>query len=309
MANRRGSLRALGSLRPALHVRIDRYSPLGGVLHTTYVNGAWHDGNVPLIGAMDHSVWLASSVFDGARSIHRMAPDLRAHCERVYESAARIGLTLDVPIDELMRLSVEGIHRFAADADLYIRPLVFGTEGMLVPERSGFALTLFEAPLPPFSGFSAHLSQRRRPSPLAATTDAKASALYPNVARALREAAAAGFDNAVVLDPDGHVAEFATANLFFVTADGSVVTPAANGTFLAGITRARVIRLLAEAGVQVEQRSVAPVELDAAREIFSTGNYGKVMPCQRYGARDLPIGPVARLARERYMEFAAGCRV
>ena len=278
-------------------------------MHTTWFNGAWTDGNVPLIGAMDHSVWLASSVFDGARSIHRMAPDLRAHCERTYDSARRVGLDFDLPIEELMRLCVEGIHRFPADADLYIRPLVFGTAGLLVPEAAGFALTLFDAPLPPLAGFSAHLSQRRRPSPLAATTDAKASALYPNVARALREAATAGYQNAVVLDPEGRVAEFATANLFFVAADGTTVTPAANGTFLAGITRARVIRLLEDAGIKVVQRAVMPEELDVAREIFSTGNYGKVMPCTRYGDRELPIGPVATLARERYMKFAESCRV
>lgn len=279
------------------------------MLHTTYFEGRWTDGNVPLIGSMDHSVWLASTVFDGARSIHRMAPDLRAHCERTYDSARRVGLSLDLPVDELVRLCIEGIHRFPADVDLYIRPLVFGTEGLLVPEKSAFALSLFEAPLPPFAGFSAHLSQRRRPSPLAATTDAKASALYPNVARALREAAAAGFSNAVILDPDGNVAEFATANLFFVAADGAVVTPAANGTFLAGITRSRVIRLLSDAGITVEQRTVRPEELDSAREIFNTGNYGKVMPCTRYNARELPIGPVATRARDLYMAYAATCRV
>ena len=278
-------------------------------MHTTWFNGTWTDGNVPLIGAMDHSVWLASSVFDGARSIHRMAPDLRAHCDRVYDSARRVGLQLELPIDDMMRLSVEGIHRFPADADLYIRPLVFGTAGLLVPEASGFALTLFDAPLPPFTGFTAHLSQRRRPSPLAATTDAKASALYPNVARALREAAAAGFQNAVVLDPEGHVAEFATANLFLVSDRGKVVTPAANGTFLAGITRARTIKLLGEAGIEVQQRAVEPDELDRAREIFSTGNYSKVMPCTGYNGRELPIGPVATLARDRYMQYAATCRV
>jgi branched-chain amino acid aminotransferase len=278
-------------------------------VHTTYTQGAWHDGNVPLIGAMDHAVWLASTIFDGARSIHRMAPDLHAHCERAYRSAERAGLTLDMPLDRLMRLCVEGIHRFPADTDLYIRPLVYGTAGALTPEASGFALTLWEAPLPPFAGFSAHLSQRRRPSPLAALTDAKASALYPNVARALREAAAAGVQNAVILDPDGHVAEFATANLFFVDADGRVATPAPNGTFLAGITRARVLQLLAGDGTAVVERVVQPGELLTAREIFSTGNYGKVQPCTLYEGRTLPIGPVATWARELYMQFAAGCRV
>jgi branched-chain amino acid aminotransferase len=111
----------------------------------------------------------------------------------------------------------------------------------------------------------------------------------------------------ILLDADGNVAEFASSNLFLVTHDGAVVTPAINGTFLAGITRARVIELLAQAGVPVEERSVQPEELETAREIFSTGNYGKVTPCIRYvgqGApRDLPAGPVARQARELYLAF------
>ena len=277
--------------------------------YTTWFDGKWSDGNAPLIGAMDHAVWLASTVFDGARSIHRMAPDLQAHCERTLDSATKVGLDVPVSVDRMMEIAIEGIHRFPEDVDLYIRPLVFGTEGLLVPTASAFALTLFEAPLPPLAGFSAVLSSRRRPSPLAATTDAKASALYPNVARALREAKEGGFDNAVMPDPDGSIAEFATANLFFVDRNGEVVTPAANGTFLAGITRARVIKLLAAEGVAVQQRTVVPAELDTAREMFSTGNYGKVMPCTRYGARELPIGPIASRARELYLAYAAQCRV
>jgi len=210
-------------------------------------------------------------------------------------------------VDDMVELCIQGIHRFPADADLYIRPLVFGTEGLLVPTSSDFALTLFDAPLPPFAGFSAMLSSRRRPSPLAATTDAKASALYPNVARALREAKSAGFDNAVILDPDGHVAEFATANLFFVAADGRVVTPAANGTFLAA-SRGPRDRPLADDGVAVQQRTVEPAELESAREMFNTGNYGKVMPCTRYGAHEMPVGPVATRARELYLKFAEAVR-
>ena len=175
---------------------------------------------------------------------------------------------------------------------------------MPVPEHSGFALTLFDAPMPAFTGFSACLSALRRPDASMAPTDAKASALYANSTRVMREATARGFDNGVVLDSEGKVAEFATSNLFFVAADGKVVTPVANGTFLAGITRARVIALLAEAGVQVEERSVKPEELDTAREIFNTGNYGKVTPCVKYEGRALPIGPVATLARDRYFAYS-----
>ena len=138
-----------------------------------------------------------------------------------------------------------------------------------------------------------------------APTDAKASCLYPNSTRALREAKERGFDNAVVCDSRGGVAEFATANIFLVTQEGRVVTPVPNGTFLSGITRARVIGLLATEGVPVEERTVQPAELDVAAEIFNTGNFGKVTPCIRYESRSLQVGPIATLARERYMAFSA----
>jgi branched-chain amino acid aminotransferase len=275
-------------------------------MYLTYFNGSWTEGNTPLFGAMDHSVWLGSSVFDGARSIRGHMPDLRLHLQRVVTSAERVGLVCPLSVDQMEKLVREGVAQFPADAELYVRPLVFGTDGLLipVPEKSGFALTLFDAPMPAFTGFSACLSELRRPGALMAPTDAKASALYVNSTKALREAKNRGFDNAVVCDGEGNVAEFATANLFFVTPEGKVVTPVPNGTFLSGITRARVIELLAQEGIVVEQRSVRPEELETAVEIFNTGNYGKVTPCVRYESRSLPTGPIATLARDRYMAFS-----
>ena len=274
-------------------------------MYLTYYNGEWAEGNTPLFGAMDHSVWLGSSVFDGARALRGHLPDLRPHLQRVIDSAEKLGLRCPLSVDQMEALVREGVARFPADAELYIRPLVFASEGFLipVPEKAGFALTLFDAPLPPFSGFSACLSTLRRPDNSMAPTDAKASALYANTARALREAKARGFDNAILLDAQGAVTEFASSNLFLVTHEGAVVTPALNGTFLAGITRARVIALLAEAGVAVEERTVRVEELATAREIFSTGNYGKVTPCTRYEGHEMAAGPVARQARELYLAF------
>ncbi len=274
-------------------------------MYLTYFNGQWAEGNVPLYGAMDHSLWMGSSVFDGARALKGRLPDLRAHLERVVASADKLGMRCPLTVAEMEALVREGVAQFPADAELYVRPLVFATEGFLIADadKAAFALTLFDAPLPAFTGFSACLSTLRRPDASMAPTDAKASALYANSSRAMREAKARGFDQAIVLDGAGNVAEFATSNLFLVTADGAVVTPVANGTFLAGITRARVIALLEQAGVAVQQRTVAPQELATAREIFSTGNYGKVTPCVRYEDRTLEAGPVARRARELYLAF------
>ena len=274
-------------------------------MYQTYFNGEWSEGNTPLYGAMDHSLWLGSSVFDGARSIGGKTPDLDRHLARVINSAKNLGLTCPYTVEQMTALVHEGIQRFPPEAELYIRPLVFGTDGLLIPvqEKAGFALTLFDAALPGLAGFSACTTELLRPDARFAPTDAKASCLYAHSTRVLREAKAKGFDNAVMCGPEGHVAEFATANIFFVSDQGEVVTPVANGTFLSGITRARVIDLLAQDGIKVVERSVKPEELLTAREIFNTGNYAKITPCTRFLDRALPVGPVATRAYELYMAF------
>jgi branched-chain amino acid aminotransferase len=136
--------------------------------------------------------------------------------------------------------------------------------------------------------------------------DAKAGCLYPNNARALFEANSRGFDNAIVCDMLGNVAEFATSNIF-MTKDGVVFTPAPNGTFLAGITRQRVIGLLRESGVTVVEKTLTYHDFEKADEIFSTGNYSKVVPVTRIGDRSLQFGPIFGKARELYWEFAHSC--
>ena len=101
----------------------------------------------------------------------------------------------------------------------------------------------------------------------------------------------------------GNVAELGTANIFMAK-DGVVFTPAANGTFLSGITRARVIALLREAGVTVVEAVLRYSDFQSADEIFSTGNFTKVSPVTRIDDRDLQPGPFYRRARELYWEFA-----
>src|SRR4051794_14296767 len=201
---------------------------------------------------MSHATWLSSIVFDGARAFEGVTPDLDLHCRRVVCSAKSLGLEPVLTAGEIEELARDGVQQFAKDAELYIRPMFFAEDGFIVPvaESTRFALTVHEAPMPKPCGFSAGLSPFRRPAADMAPTDAKASCLYPNVARAMREAMGRGFDNAIVLDPDGDVAEFASSNLF-IGKDGAVHTPTPNGTFLNGVTRQRVIQLLRRAGVPV----------------------------------------------------------
>lgn len=271
----------------------------------TWIDGAWVEGNPPLLGPMTHATWMASVVFDGARSVGRLAPDLDLHCARIIRSAEVMGLEPPITATEIERLAWEGIEQFPDDAALYIRPLMYSEEGFVVaiPESTKFILSVFDAPLPPGKGLKVCLSSFRRPAADMAPTDAKTACLYPNVARALREARGKGYDSAVVLDADGNVAELATANLFMVTA-GIVATPACNGTFLNGITRQRVIQLLREDGMSIEERPISYPELSKADELFATGNYTKVNPVLQLDDRELQPGPVAARARELYFDYA-----
>lgn len=270
-----------------------------------YIDGDWIEGNPPILGPMTHGTWMASVVFDGARAFEGTAPDLDRHCERVIHSARAMLLEPKVTAEQVLSLAREGIARFPVETALYIRPMFYAETGFVSPdpESTRFVLSLIDSPLPEPKGFSVCRSSFRRPAPDMAPTDAKASCLYPNSARALREATQRGFDNALVLDAIGNVAETCTSNIWLAK-DGEAHTPAVNGSFLNGITRQRTIQLLRDAGIPVHERAIRYEEFQNADEIFATGNYGKVMPVTRIDDRDLQPGPIYHRARELYWAFA-----
>jgi branched-chain amino acid aminotransferase len=268
--------------------------------------GEWFTEEPKILGPLDHAFWLGSVVFDGARAIEGWAPDLDRHCARAVRSALTMGMKPGLDAGQIQTLCEEGIRRMGPKATLYVRPMFFIRKGLGAarpdPDSTDFILSLYEAPLPGWVGFSALLAPFRRPAPDMAPTDAKAACLYPNGARATAWAVERGADMAVMCDVAGNIAEFASSNLWAVI-DGVTVTPAVNHTFLNGITRQRVLALFRENGMPAEERAVRPEELERASEIFSTGNYPKVQPCTRYNGRDLPIGPVATKARDLYFAW------
>jgi branched-chain amino acid aminotransferase len=274
----------------------------------TYFEDAWHEGNVRMWGPRTHAAWLCSVVFDGARAFEGVTPDLELHCARVNDSAKKLFLKPIVATDSWVKLAQDGIDRFDKDAQLYIRPMYWAErESAWIqshdPESTRWCLSIYEAPMRPPKGFSITLSPYRRPTMESMPVDAKAGCLYPNNARCLFEAQARGFDNAVVCDMLGNVAELATSNIFMAK-NGVVLTPVANGTFLSGITRQRVIGLLRGAGISVVEKTLTYSDFENADEIFSTGNYSKVVPVTKIGERKLEFGPLYTRARELYWAFA-----
>ena len=115
----------------------------------TYFEGCWHNGDVAIMKAADHGTWLGSGVFDGARSVAGLAPDVLAHCERVNNSARALMLTPTVSATDMVEIIREGLTAYAADAAVYIRPMYWGINGdisAIVPqaELTGFAICLEE---------------------------------------------------------------------------------------------------------------------------------------------------------------------
>jgi len=274
----------------------------------TYFDGDWHEGNVPLWGVRTHAIWLGSSVFDGARVFEGVAPDLDLHCARVNASAKTMFLKPTMSAEEIAGLTREAMKKFPKDMTLYVRPMYWAERpGPAAlppdPDSTRFALTLYDSPMRKPDGFSITLSPFRRPTWETAPVDAKAGCLYPNNARALFEAKSRGFDNCIVCDVAGNVAELANSNVFMAK-DGVVFTPIPNGTFLAGITRKRVIGLLRGAGIEVVENVMRYANFESADEIFATGNASKVLPITRIGERSLQPGPFYRKARELYWAFA-----
>ncbi|MFN3643988.1 MAG: branched-chain amino acid aminotransferase [Gemmobacter sp.] len=276
----------------------------------TFFDGHWHEGDLPVMRAADHGTWQGSSVFDGARMFDGRVPDLAAHCARVNRSAEALMITPTLAADEIEGIARAGLRAYAPGTAVYVRPMYWAIDASPLgvapaPGRTGFALCLEAVAMPdPDASTTLTTTRFRRPVMEDAVCNAKAGCLYPNNARMLVEAQAKGFGNALVADALGNVAEAATANVFIVR-DGTVLTPIANGTFLAGITRARHIANLRAAGHAVHEAVLTFDDVRAADEVFLSGNFAKVTPVRQFDDVHYQIGPVTRAARALYWDWSA----
>lgn len=275
----------------------------------TYFDGRWHDGDVAVMRAADHGSWLGSTVFDGARYFEGIAPDLEPHLARINRSAEALMITPTMTVEDMMEIAWEGLRKYPKGAAVYIRPMYWGLDsgdlGVLPKENStGFALCLEEVAMPaPTAATTLTTTRFRRPVLESSVTNAKAGCLYPNNGRMLAEARSKGYGNALVADALGNVAESATANVFMVR-DGEVFTPIANGTFLAGITRARHCKNLTEDGIPVHTTVLTFDDFRSADEVFLSGNYSKVSPVTEFDGTHYQHGPVTKRVRELYWDWA-----
>src|SRR3546814_7873601 len=117
-------------------------------------------------GPMTQSTWLGSLIFDGARAVEGVIPDIELHCARACDSARRMLMEPKIRPEEMVELVKDAVGRFPAGTALYIKPMFWADSGWIYPDPAStrFLLNVFESPLPDGKGFSAHVSTRRRPA-------------------------------------------------------------------------------------------------------------------------------------------------
>lgn len=275
----------------------------------TFFEGTWYSEDKYVMRAADHGSWLGTSVFDGARYLDGVAPDLKAHCERVNQSAEAMMISPTITPDDMVQIILDGLQKFQSQEAVYIRPMYWAIDGdelAIVPQvgKTGFAICLEELPMAkPDAAATLTTTRFRRPVLEDNVVNAKAGCLYPNNARMLAEARSRGCSNALVGDVMGNVAETATANIFIVR-DGEIFTPIPNGTFLAGITRARHIKNLRSDGYKVNETIITFKDVHDADEVFMSGNMMKVTPVKSFDETNYQIGPITKQVRSLYWDWA-----
>ena len=266
----------------------------------------WREANVHVL---THALHYASSVFEGQRAYSGEVFKLSDHSRRLRKSAQLLGFEIPFSVEQIDEACREVLRANALE-DAYMRPLAWrGSEQMGVSaQKSKIHLAISVWPWPAYFGEEAiakglrlAISRWRRPAPYTAPTESKASGLYMICTLARHQAQADGYDDALMFDWRGKVAEATGANAFFVR-DGALHTPTPD-CFLDGITRRTVIDLARRRGIEVIERSIWPEELEGFEQFFLTGSAAEVTPVASAGPWSFEVGELTMQLRKDYLDL------
>ncbi len=271
----------------------------------------FYDGNIvkwseAKLHVLSHGLHYASSVFEGERSYNKKVFKEEEHTNRLIHSAKSLGFDLPYNSDEIMN-----IRKMVIDAnnisDGYIRPVAWrGSEMMGISAQSNtihFALAAWEwpsyfSPEAKFKGIKLNISKWKRPDPSTAPVNTKAAGLYMICTLSKHEAERQGFDDSLMLDYRGYIAEATGANIFFVK-DEELHTPIAD-CFLNGITRQTIITIAKEQGINVIEKRIRLQDLKNYQECFVTGTAAEVTPVNQIGDYKFTPGLICKNLIENY---------
>ena len=266
--------------------------------------GLWRDANVHVL---THGLHYASCVFEGERSYNGRIFKLREHTDRLLKSARILGFNIPYSADQIDAACNE-VCKVNNIVDGYIRPISWrGSEMMGVSaQENTIHLAIAAWPWPSYfspearmKGIRLKTSEWRRPAPETAPTDSKAAGLYMICTMSKHAAEAEGYDDALMLDWRGQVAEATGANIFLVFNDGKLHTPTPD-CFLNGITRQTVIGLAQAREIEVIERTIMPEELADATEVFLTGTAAEVTPVGEIDDNKFTVGDISRWMMDDY---------
>jgi branched-chain amino acid aminotransferase len=271
----------------------------------------WFDGEfVPhrdaKVHVLTHALHYASCVFEGERSYGGVVFKSREHSQRLHKSANILGFKLPYSVEEIDRAKAELIKKQGFE-NCYLRALAWrGSEQMGVAAKRDdvhVAIAAWEWGdyfADKMKGVRLMIAPWRRPAPDTSPCNSKAAGLYMICTLSRHAANDAGFDDAMMFDWRGQIAEGTGANIFFVR-DGVLHTPTPD-CFLNGITRQTVIQLARKSGIEVMERAIFPNELPTFSECFLTGSAAEVTPVREIAG--LPFKPAA-MTEQLMRDFSA----
>jgi len=260
------------------------------------------------ISVMTHAFNYGTGVFEGIRAYWNAAHEqlyvlhLREHFERLHRSCRIMRIALPYSVAQLSEIALEVLRRCAYREDAYLRPIAFKRSEIIGVRLHDLedSLTVFAVPMGAYididRGISCGVSSWRRTDDNAIPARSKITGAYVNAALAKTEANEAGYDEAIVLNPDGHVSEGSAENLFMYR-DGVLVTPPGTDNILEGIVRQSVMRIAQDEGFTVQVREIDRTELYIADEIFLCGTGAQISPVTSVDHRPVGDGAIGQQTR------------
>ncbi|SNZ20867.1 branched-chain amino acid aminotransferase [Cohaesibacter gelatinilyticus] len=271
-----------------------------------WYNGEYVDWKDAKLHVLSHGLHYASSVFEGVRAYGGKIFKLEEHTERLYKSAELLGFEIPYSQQELNRIQIEILEKEGL-TDAYLRPVAWrGSEMMGISAQENkinVAIAAWEwpsyfSPEDRLKGLRLKTAEWRRPDPRTIPCVAKAAGLYMICTLSKHKVEKEGYQDAMMLDFEGYVAEATGANIFFIK-DGAIHTPTPD-CFLNGITRQTVVDLAKRRGIKVIERKIRPEELGDFEECFLTGTAVEVTPVSAIDNYSFTPGTITKTLMDDY---------
>jgi branched-chain amino acid aminotransferase len=280
----------------------------------------WLDGKLipwreAKIHVLTHALHYGSCVFEGQRAYGGKVFKLNDHTERLHASAKILGFELPFSVAQINQ-AANDLVKVNGFKNAYLRPVAWrGAEqmGVAAPlSKIHVAVASWEwpsyfSPEAKLKGLRLDIATWKRPPPECAPTKSKAAGLYMICTLSKHAADAKGYDDALMLDYRGQVAEATGANIFFFK-DGKLHTPTPD-CFLDGITRRTVKDLAQKRGVEVVERAIMPAELEGFEQAFLTGTAAEVSPLGQIGPYNFEVGAITQTLMHDYDDLVNGRQV